>query len=387
MLVQTSIPGAGFIISKKAAEQLGDEEVARQGITTGPWEPVDIKQDQFWKLKAVEDHWRKTPEFAELILWVIPEESTQVANFQTGRLDTFVMNIDSKRVIDQVVGTTYMVVDAGSTEHLSVFGNFYVGIGTDKQRKGYDPSLPYISASADINSDEWKKARDVRLAMTIAIDRQTIVDELLEGFGSPLVMWGWELNQHNLDPGKRAWEFNPGKARQLLADAGYGDGFNINIQINARNVAGEIDACEAVGTMWGDIGISTTISKLPFATVRDGIVNRLINEAQCHGTSGRFDPLTLLSVIIPSTAGFTLGADHPILDDLIKKAIGTVDTEERLKIVKEIGHFTYDHVLSMGLYTVNVPWPLSAKIGDWSERLNMGDSRTLSHYEWIPHRK
>ena len=55
-------------------------------------------------MTAVEDHWRKTPDFAELYFHNIPEESTRVANFQTGHLDTMQMNLDSKPVIDQVDG-------------------------------------------------------------------------------------------------------------------------------------------------------------------------------------------------------------------------------------------------------------------------------------------
>ena len=71
-------------ISKANFESEGQETATFQGIGTGPWEFVEQSTREFWKFSAVEDHYRKTPEFAELVLWDIPEEATRVANFETG---------------------------------------------------------------------------------------------------------------------------------------------------------------------------------------------------------------------------------------------------------------------------------------------------------------
>jgi ABC-type transport system substrate-binding protein len=46
-----------------------------QTASTGPWEIVDHRTGEFWRMQAVEDHWRKTPHFAEMVFWEIPEES------------------------------------------------------------------------------------------------------------------------------------------------------------------------------------------------------------------------------------------------------------------------------------------------------------------------
>ena len=78
-------------------------------------------------MKAVEDHWRKTPDFAELYFYNIPEESTRVANFQTGNLDTMQMALDSKPVIDQVPDVKYMRVEFGGTLQVALgLGNFHI---------------------------------------------------------------------------------------------------------------------------------------------------------------------------------------------------------------------------------------------------------------------
>ena len=50
------------------------------------------------------DHWRKTPEFAQLILHEVPEENTRLAGFQTEKLDTFVMAFDTLPEVQSCLG-------------------------------------------------------------------------------------------------------------------------------------------------------------------------------------------------------------------------------------------------------------------------------------------
>ena len=105
---QLSGAAGGWIASKRQSEELGAEVANHQGALTGPWEPEEIKNGEFWRFSAVEDHWRKTPAFANLTLWEIPEESTRLANFQTGRLSTFLMEFDSLPVVEGILGVDFM---------------------------------------------------------------------------------------------------------------------------------------------------------------------------------------------------------------------------------------------------------------------------------------
>ena len=53
----------------------------------------------------------------------------------------------------------------------------------------------------------------------------------------------------------------------------------------------------------------------------------------------------------------------------------------------ELARRMFDNVVDMGLYSVNIVWPLGPKIDDWSQDMEYGDKRYLSAYEHIPHRK
>ena len=385
MLVHQTVQNAGEVFSKTQVDEIGDDAASRNAAATGPWEIVEQRPGQFWKFRAVEGHWRKTPEFAELVLHEIPEESTRVANFQVGKLDSFQMSLDSKAAVEGVPGARFMRVDGGATLHVGIFGNFYVGIGTENQRPGYNPDLPYVSASADPDSEEWERAAKVRRAMSIAIDRDLIVKTLLGGEGRPLVLWGWESGEHRLDP-DMVWEYDPDRARELLTEAGHGGGFEITMTPAIRGVPSEVEACEAIATMWENIGIRTTVNNIPFSAFVAPLIGRTYEGAACHGTSGRFEPLTLLTAVVPSTTVFNTGYEHPLVDDWIERAVNTVDTEARWAIQKEMARFVFDSALDLGIYTVNILWPLSGRVESWVDDLEYGDRRLLSATEFASHR-
>ena len=119
----------GWVVSKDNFESEGQEVAQFQGVGTGAWEFVEESSGEFWKFKAVEGHYRKTPEFAELVLWSLPEEATRVANFEAGRLDSFAMGFDSKGRVDQIPDIRYMSVLNASTNHIGLHPNHYVGMG------------------------------------------------------------------------------------------------------------------------------------------------------------------------------------------------------------------------------------------------------------------
>ena len=215
-------------------------------------------------MAAVEDHWRKTPHFAELVFREIPEESSRVAGFQTENLDTTLIAFDSLVLIEEVPGAELMRLPGGGEAAVTFYGQYYVGIGTEDQQPGYDPDLPWVSANPDLDSEEWKNAAKVRTALSIAIDRQGIVDTLLHGYGSPAVLWDFGRYEDSWLPPELRWEFNPEKAKQLLAEAGYPGGFTITLTPSLRGAPVEVEACEAIATMWADIGVDV---KVPAASV------------------------------------------------------------------------------------------------------------------------
>ena len=191
------IQPAFIVNSKSVFDSLGRESAGPLGIGTGPWQYEEESLHEYWRFSALQDHYRKAPEFAELVFWQIPEENTRLAGFLTGNLDTFLMNFDSKPSLDKVPGIQYMAIPNGTTQHLGLHPNHYAGMGEadfEERRPGAfnclkDDACPWVSPNPDINSPEWERARKVREAMLISVDRQAIVDSFLDGEGLPQSLW------------------------------------------------------------------------------------------------------------------------------------------------------------------------------------------------------
>nr|MBC8281677.1 hypothetical protein [Chloroflexota bacterium] len=160
------------ITSKKQSDELGVSEASVDIAATGPWEIVDHASGEFWKFKAVQDHWRQTPYFDEFIIWTIPEESARVAGFQTGNLDIFTMSFDSLPTVDAVDGSALVSVPNAGQAGLNIYGQTY---GVDKEGNPYtatDCTNAWVSCNEDTSSQEWANAVMVKKAMSLAIDRQ-----------------------------------------------------------------------------------------------------------------------------------------------------------------------------------------------------------------------
>ena len=388
MLTWINSPAASgtWVISKTQVDELGADEANDGAAGTGPWSMVENVTDDFWRFEGLADHWRKPPEFAELVFRVIPEESTRIANFQTGQIDIFAASPDSIPTLAEIPDTKFMSQAGSSESHLGIYGMWHEYVGSDKEREGWDPEAPYISANSDPTSEEWEQARKVRLAMGLAIDREKLVTELLRGEGAPLSMWGWASFEHRADP-SWVWDYDPERAKQLLAEAGYPDGFEVELTPSIRGAPAEVEACEAVADMWQDVGINARLQRIPFNTLVEGQFARTNTGITCHAAQPLVEPLVLYGFMYDPIGSWSAGNDHPFLTDLLHRASVTFDTDARWALQLQMAHWIWDNSFDIGLYSVNNIYPLGAKIDSWEEHLETGDPRRLSALEFAPHRK
>ena len=380
-------PGGGstFIASRKQTEELGVDEASLQIAATGPWEIVDHRTGEFWKMEAVRDHWRHTPEFAEFVMWEIPEEASRLAGFQTGKLDTFLMSFDTIPSVLEVEGAQLMTVPNAVEMGLRIYGNWYPIEGIET-RSGYDPELPWVSSTDDVTSPEWEQAVKVRLALVTAIDRQALVDTILSGYGhTETPMRNYTGFEHYLDG--RDWTFDPDRARALLEEAGYPDGFSITLTPSLRGAPAEVEGCEAIAQMWGDIGLDVEFQRVPYGTLRPQLVGRTYQGATCHAGSPLPTPATGFGSYL-SANPFNRGLEHAWSEAKMIEAQSAVDPAEREQLEREIGQFLFDNVLTdINYYTIDAVWPVGPRIEPWTEHVRTTDVRQINGYEFIRHRR
>lgn len=373
------------IVSKKQSEELTAEVASKDIAMTGPWEIKSFESGNFWRFEAVPDHWRQTPYFNELVLWTIPEESARVAGFQTGNLDTFQMSFDTIPTVEAVEGATIVSWANAGQAGLNIYGQTY---GTDKEGVPYDKldcNNAWVSCDVDPDSAEWAKAVMVKKAMAISIDRQTIVDELLSGFGNVLYLRDWMGHESKADP-RWVHAYDPEAAKALLVDAGYPEGFQITLTPAIRGAPAEVEACEAVAQYWEDIGIDVQIQNVPYATIRPSLITRQYQGVTCHTVSGRLTPVIGASNYVKKST-FSYGTEHPWMEEHITAALGEVDPVKLAAAEREIYGWFYDNVMAFALYAHDGVWPVGPNLDpEWTPH-GYSEVRLPSGFEYIKHRQ
>ena len=410
MLIWLSSPGVNglWIVNKDQTEELvaaeGVESASPQLVGTGPWEYVDSQTGEFWRFKAVEDHYRKTPYFAELTILEIPLQASRVANFQVGRLDTFGATPDQVPLLAATPGTKFMSQAAASQSGLRLYGQYYnqIAAGEDPLPAYKPDELPWVSRDADVTSAEWERARKVREALSISIDREKIIETLLHGEGAPLTMWGWmepDARRAAGVPGSPVdwvWEYDVERAKQLLAEAGYPDGFDILLNPVDRGAPGATEACEAIADMWADIGLAVRIENQPYSVLRGQFGAYTWGGATCHDSGPYREPAGFYSFLWWPWIGWSGGLEHPYLhrgnwdtgfEGKVEELNVIFDAQKRFDASVDIGQWVWDNVLDIGLYYQNNVYPLGPAVDSWGDKLSRSDTRNVHAFEWAPHRQ
>jgi len=381
-LAKTPSGSSNWVVSKKQSDEIGVEAANREIAGTGPWEIIEHRDNEFWRMNAVEDHWRQTPAFPELIFREIPEESARIAGFQTGQLDTFLMAFDSIPEVEKVEGAKLLSVSNAIDYGINFYGGYYAEASKPdtENRASYDPEVPWISSNWELDSPEWENARKIREALAISIDRQTIIDTLLRGFADPIKLWFWGNHGSQI---KGDWVYDPQRAKQLLAEAGYPDGFSITLTPSLRGAPAEVEACSAIAQMWGDIGMDVKLQNLPYSTLRPTMVARTYQGATCHAAGARIVTVGA-QTLITENAAWNAGASHPWLEDIMPRISAAVDPVELVRLESELGQWLFDNALTyVGLYSVGAVWPVGPRIEEWKADVKFTDLRNINGYEYI----
>ena len=398
---QAPIPGFSMN-SKVHYDTVGQDVALLEDVGTAPWEMIEHKTDVRRHLKAVEDHWRHTPEFAEMIWHDIPEESTRLANFLAGDLDTGIFNSDSRQAIEDArsAGTLpdvkFMVFPAAIIQMLWHEGGHYTpdsehhvdnpiddfygdyknicddstivdGVATAMSS---DERRPWISCDRDVASAEWERARKVREAMLRGIDRDSLINNIAFGEGEPWYVGIWanrgrmqQLGLDTLGPGDM--DYDPAAVQELLAETGYAEGFKV--RLNVRLGTGTlITVKNAVATDWLEMGLDVTLQNQPPAAYRVTSQARKVNNIYGLNDAPSFpEPLRVYSTVYTSSGTNLFGVNHPDLDKFIEDSEAELDTDVRWGIQGDLAKFIYENVLSMPLYAENAVWPLGAEVDSW----------------------
>jgi peptide/nickel transport system substrate-binding protein len=229
------------ILPKAYIGRVGMQAFSINPIGTGAFKIKEYKQGTHAILVPSETSWRK-PKLKELWLMEVPDPTARLAGLRTGTVDAidFMDRENAERMKSEPNLSVVLVDGAGS----------------------YNFDLEYFNAP-------YNDPR-VRQAMNYAIDKAGILKSLLRGFGQ--VMDGQLIpkNVFGYNPNLKPYEYDPRKARELLAAAGYTNGFTTAIEFGMGGVEGPLIA-QAMQQHFADVGIKAELKPVETAVWRDHI--------------------------------------------------------------------------------------------------------------------
>ena len=213
----------------------------------------------------------------------------------------------------------------------------------------------------------------VRQAWNYAIDKELIRDKL---FGTDvLVLKGWfRLTPSTIGytPDLDPWPFDPDKARQLLADAGYpgGEGFG-KVTFNVITVATLpllTETAQVVGDMWKkELGLDVEVRVWDEAAIEEELDNneKLYGQPVWNQAEARIDASTNLRRNWTLDTRMDRPHDDPELFALQLATLAVFDPVERLEALESTYQRLRSEAYTLGIGYVNIPWGVGPRIETW----------------------
>ena len=238
-LASISSPGVS-IYDSEATEAAGDQFGMDPAVTvgTGPFEFASWSFNNQLVLTRNEDYWKGASELPGVVIKIIPDTETQSMMFESGELD--ILDLDY------------------AADSVDRFTETY----PDQIVQG--PRVGIVYFTMNFNKEPFQDVR-VRKAVQMSIDRQAILDALYGGRGQ--VEQG--IFPHGLigfNPDQEEIKYDPEAAKALLAEAGYADGFDMEIAADSSASDTMTMALEIVSDQLAEVGINAEIKNYDEST-------------------------------------------------------------------------------------------------------------------------
>lgn len=262
------------------------DAVYEMSARTGPYEFRSFSEGEGWLWERVDyDHWRINPDFREIEIKDVREPATRLAIMQAREGHIAAIN---RALLQDAIDDGLEVLDSSVTAQttFAIFGGMYFATG----EKGVPTDVSADEQTAIRDSYNIVAARDemmpwnepgengklVRMAMNKALDRDQINDAIFKGAGGR--QWVATLVPDFPAGYNPEWEsrwdelygYDPDRARELLAEAGYPEGFSFRIPVfPLSGVPEQPDMMEAMAKFWTEIGLDPELDSIEFSNWRN----------------------------------------------------------------------------------------------------------------------
>jgi len=297
-----------FIMDKESTESRSTGEIGQNPIGTGPYKFVEWIKGSYLKLTANENYWGGAPSIKNAEITPITEPSTRLAAISTGQVD----------ILQDVPVELYETAASNTNIELTTIPArraIYLGLGNE-------PGFP----TSDIR---------VRKAIYLAINEDEIIEKVMFGHAFPAAQIP-DPPTVGYDASLKHPAYDPERAKLLLAEAGYPDGFKITLTGPNDRYVRDAQICEAVAKQLSKVGIEVELDTKPKAIFFPEVDEHILDFYLIGWFDGTYDfgrSFTKLvhSVDVDKGYGGLNGANYSdaTLDALLEESEVIVDPEVR----------------------------------------------------------
>jgi peptide/nickel transport system substrate-binding protein len=309
-----------FIVSQTAVEKNGLDNYK---VGTGPYKILSWQRDGALALTRNDDYWRAKPEIKEVIIKTVKEESARVAGLLAGQADVI-----SNLPIEEIP----RVANHPRTRVEKVPGYRMYFLTMNLAHKPFDNKL-------------------VRQAVNYSIDAGVILKHIFEGNGDAL-NGPLSSNMIGFDPAIKRYPFDPKKARELLAKAGYPNGLEVKLHLSPdRHLKGK-EVCQVIAAQLGESGIKAELvpQEYPIYWGRDGVNGGKL--AFYYAGRSAYDADTFYDQYFHTGVTKRTNYSNPEFDKLVQEEQRTADHKKRVAVLQQAGRIIMEDAPIVPLYTL-----------------------------------
>jgi peptide/nickel transport system substrate-binding protein len=310
----TPATAAAWVVPRKYVERVGDEGFKRMPVGAGPYRFVSFKPGVELTLEAFDGYWRKEAAIKTLVFRVIPDEATRLVSLKRGEVDiAYAIRGPLAEELRRTPGITLKSTDTSLT-------------------------LWYVFTEQWDTKSPWHDRR-VRLAANLAIDRQAI--NQAETLGYSRVTCSIIPQEFEYFWRPPSCLYDPAKARQLLASAGYPAGFDAGT-IWSDNVYATLT--EAVGNYWGAVGIRTRVRTLERAGYLKALAEKKLTHVVLSGSAALGNTASRIETFV-ATGGLYSYGSYPEIDKLYREQANELDRTRREAALHKIQQLIHNEFM------------------------------------------
>lgn len=313
-----------FPVDQKVVESNKDwANDAKTLVSNGPFKITNYTIKDSVVLEKNENYYDKDKvNLDKLNLKFVAEETSAWASYKSGQFD----------VVDTVPKSDVQgALKDGSAKSFPNLATYFLSINVSDKAKAVDPN------AAKVLSDP-----KVRKALNLAIDRQSIVDNVTKAGQIPAhgIVGKGIIGPDGKDYTEKTTYFDPKgnveEAKKLLAEAGYPDGQGLpTLQLLYNPESGHGDTMQAIQDMWKKIGVNAELQSQEWKVFLTTRVQKQFELARDGWNADYVDPMTFLDMFQSTSDQNNCGYNNPSYDALIDAAKKELDPQKRFDIMHQ----------------------------------------------------